>query len=278
LGVDVFQRFFEKVVDLCQVAGLVWGKELFVDATKVAANADLDSLVPRFYHEAKTHVADPFPDTVPTEDTPAVDTANMLQATVDASFAAAAHPWRLLEERCLDPKRSAVGSYRRTTDFRVSLTDPDATPMRTGSGTALGYHDHYVVDGGKPRIILAAFMTPADVMENVPMRDLLWRVCFRRKLRPGQVTGDTTYGTVENVVAVEDAGIRAFFLLPDFDRRTPFFGKSAFTYEAGQDTYRCPQGQLLSRRKTKHTEAEVVYRAEAATCNACPVKAACARG
>jgi hypothetical protein len=122
---------------------------------------------------------------------------------------------------------------------------------------------------------LAALVTPADVMENVPLRDLLWRVCFRRKLRPRQVTGDTTYGTVENIVAVEDAGIRAFFPLPDFDRRTPFFGKGTFTYDADADAYRCPQGQLLSRRKTKYTEEEVVYRAAAATCNACPVKPQC---
>jgi hypothetical protein len=175
----------------------------------------------------------------------------------------------------LDPNRPAVGSYRRTTDFRVSATDPDAAPMRTGARTSLGYHDHYVVDGGKGRIILVALVTPADVMENVPLRDLLWRVCFRRKLRPHQVTGDTTYGTVENIVAVEDAGIRAFFPLPDFDARTPFYGKGAFTYAAERDAYRCPQGQLLPRRKTKYTEDEVVYRANAATCNACPVKAAC---
>ena len=100
-------------------------------------------------------------------------------------------------------------------------------------------------------------MTPADVMENVPLRDLLWRVCFRRKLRPDQVTGDTTYGTVENIVALEDAGIRAFFPLPDFDQRTPFFGKGAFTYDAERDAYRCPQGQVLPRRKTKYTEDEV---------------------
>jgi hypothetical protein len=73
----------------------------------------------------------------------------------------------------LDPTRPAVGSYRRTTDFRVSGTDPGAAPMRTGSGTALGYHDHYVIDGGKARIVLAALVTPADVMENVPLRDLL---------------------------------------------------------------------------------------------------------
>ena len=163
----------------------------------------------------------------------------------------------------------------RTSDFRVSTTDPDATPMRTGSATMLGYHDHYVVDGGKGRIILAALVTPADVMENVPLRDLLWRVCFRRKLRPHQVTGDTTYGTVENIVAVEGTGIRAFFPLPDFEARTPFFGKSVFTYDAVRDAYRCPQGQLRRRRKTKYTEEEVLYRADAAVCNACLVKAEC---
>jgi transposase len=44
----LFQRFFEAIVDQCQQAGLVWGKELFVDATKVNANASLDSVKPRF--------------------------------------------------------------------------------------------------------------------------------------------------------------------------------------------------------------------------------------
>lgn len=60
LGVDVFQRFFEKVVDLCQAAELVWGRELFFDATKVEANADVDTLVPRFYRAAKLHLDDLF--------------------------------------------------------------------------------------------------------------------------------------------------------------------------------------------------------------------------
>src|SRR4051794_25873011 len=62
LGVDVFQRFFEQIVDLCQEAGLVWGKELYFDGTKVEANADFDSLVPRFSYEAKRHLGDLFAD------------------------------------------------------------------------------------------------------------------------------------------------------------------------------------------------------------------------
>jgi transposase len=288
LGIDIFQRFFEQIVDLCQEAGLVWGRELYFDATKVDANADLDSLVPRFYYDARVHVADLFAD-----DAPGIPAEAEPERVADAlpdgvirlpqreipeeseKSAVVDLPWNLLEERRLDPHREAALGYERTSAWRVSTTDPDATPMRTGSRTTLGYHDHYVVDGGKRRIILAALVTPADVMENVPLRDLLWRVCFRRKLRPAQVTADTTYGTIENIVAVEDAGIRAFFPLPDFDHRTPFYGKDKFDYDAEQDEYRCPQGQLLPRHKTKYTEQEVVYRADAATCNACLFKAQC---
>jgi transposase len=38
-GLEVFRRFFEKIVEECIEAGLVWGEELFFDATKVEANA-----------------------------------------------------------------------------------------------------------------------------------------------------------------------------------------------------------------------------------------------
>jgi len=213
LGIDTFQRFFEKIADLCQEAGLVWGRELYFDATKVEANADLDSLVPRFYHAAKTHVAVLFADDTPPA---AAETEEAVEDSLPAGVrrlprelsatgppAIDDPPWRLLEKRRLDPQRPSSGSYMRTTDFRLSLTDPDA--YHAGDGSR--YHDHYVVDGGKRRIILAALVTSADVMENVPMQDLLWRVCFRRKVRPRQITGDTTYGTVENIVTVEDGGI-----------------------------------------------------------------------
>ena len=96
-------------------------------------------------------------------------------------------------------------------------------------GLHFGYHDHYAVDGGEERIILEVLVTPADVMENLPFLDMLWRVCFRWQIRPDQVTGDTTYGTVENIVDVEDQKIRAYVPLPDFDQRTPFYGGDSAT-------------------------------------------------
>src|SRR5436309_11722050 len=65
-GVDIFRRFFDAIVEQCQQEKLVWGKELYIDSTQVNANADLDSLTPRFAVEAReaiqTHLATLFSD------------------------------------------------------------------------------------------------------------------------------------------------------------------------------------------------------------------------
>src|SRR6202165_2398792 len=52
-GVEVSRLFFDAIVEQCQQDKLVWGKELYIDSTQVNANADLDSLTPRFAVEAR---------------------------------------------------------------------------------------------------------------------------------------------------------------------------------------------------------------------------------
>jgi len=52
VGIEVFRRFFEQIVKQCQDEGLVWGRKLYIDATKVQANASRDSVKPRFAVEA----------------------------------------------------------------------------------------------------------------------------------------------------------------------------------------------------------------------------------
>lgn len=283
-GLDIFRRFFEAIGEQCLAAGLVWGQELYFDATKVEANASLDSVAPRFAVEAHlgtlftateevtTGDAEQGADAVGPAPLPVELTAEAHAALAEA--AASRHDWIGEAGR---PNRTVIrGDDRRLADFRASFTDPDASLMRyRGGGLDLGYHDHYVVDGGTARIVLAALVTPAEVMENLPMLDLLWRVCFRWKLHPRQVTGDTTYGTTENIVAVENAGVRAYVPLPDFDHRTQLFGKDRFTYEAERDLYHCPGGHELRLRKHKHTERVRLYQAPAAAGNVCALKAQC---
>ncbi len=259
LGMPVFRRFFEAVTEQCVKAGLVQGNELIFDATKVRANASMDSLIPRLRLLTEEHLAQLEPPEQP----------ETLWAMNDAR-------WDLLQECRLDPERPASDGYERKSDRQVSTTDPDAVAMRTsGQKASLGYHNHYVIDGGKARIILNSLVTPADVMENAPMLPLLRRAIFRWRVKPKRVIGDTTYGTAENIRELEESGIRAYVPLPDWDQRTPYFGASLFAYDPEYDRYVCPQGETLRKRKTKYTEEKVIYSADAAICNACPVKAAC---
>jgi hypothetical protein len=302
-GVDVFRRFFEAIVEQCQQEKLVWGKELYIDSTQVNANADLDSLTPRFAVEARaaiqTHLAALFSDeesqqeqqTAATKVVAASSEGTLTEGMMSAMPTplpiplskaeqedlaqdnAARHDWIAQEGR---QQREVHGLYQRTADFKVSTTDPDATPMRLkGGGTHLGYHTHYVVDGGKAPIILQVLVTPLEVMDNQPMRDLIFRARFRWKLWPRHMTGDTKYGTLQNIKALEDAGIRAYVPLPDWEHKTPLYGPSKFTYDAVQDRYICPHGQPLRRFRTEYQAEKVEYRADAATCNACPLKAQC---
>ncbi len=293
LGLASFERFFEHVVELCQQAGLVWGQELFFDATKIRANADVDSLVPRFYWRAKQHLDELFADAGPDEqpageeqappklspgaivDLPTVLPVPLAPTAYEALAAENTARCPLLDHRRLDPDRPPSGPYRRLTDLRVSPTDPDAAPMKLGGQAALGYHDHYVVDGGKKRIILHALVTPADVMENTPMLDLLRRVRFRWKLRPKRAVGDTTYGTGENLQGLAADGIRAYVPLPDWGKSSPFFSQRDFTYDPEQDIYLCPQGTVLRFRGHNHGAQIRIYQAPTATCQACSIRSQC---
>jgi hypothetical protein len=105
------------------------------------------------------------------------------------------------------------------------------------------------VDGGKARIVLNALVTPFEVTENAPMLDLLWRSVFRWRLRPAQVTGDATYGTIANIAAVERANIRAYYVpLTSAGKARPYFSKEEFAYDAEGDLYRCPAREVLCSR------------------------------
>jgi len=285
-GLEVFRRFFDAIVEQCAAVGLVWGRELYIDATKVVADAAVDSITPRFAVAARAHVDDLFAQDVdalgtpgPAPDTAALPALIMLRPTSaeDAADLATAnagrHDW--IAEAGRQDRSYADPRYQRTGDLAVSTTDPDATHLRQRDGVRLGYQAHYLVDGGKARIILGALVTPAEVPEDWPAADLAWRARFRWRLWPRQATGDKAYGTLSLIRALEDQHVCAYIPLPDFDSRSPYFGKLAFAYDPTRDAYTCPQGHTLRYRSVSRGPRIYLYKGEAATCNACPLKARC---
>lgn len=207
---ETFRRFFAVILEQCQQAGLVWGKELYRDSTEVQANAAYRSLTPRFAVEAReatkaveahltalfADLADsadsspdrsdaasspsnsslppPHPSSLPVEPTllPVRLTVEQREDLVAAN--AARHDW--IAALGAQDRRENGSWYRRLADFQVSTTDPDAAPMHTKGPVDMGSRTHFVVDGGKERVIQTVLVTPpSEVMDNQPMLDLLWR-------------------------------------------------------------------------------------------------------
>ena len=117
LGVPVFRRFFEHVVDRCDDAGLIWGTEVLADATRVPGNASMDALVPRLKTVVDDHLVELFA------------TGTSPEAATDVSTTAPAR-WDLLETCRLDPQRPPSEPYRRISDRKISRTDPDAAAVK----------------------------------------------------------------------------------------------------------------------------------------------------
>ncbi len=284
-GLEVFRRFFERIVEECFETGLVWGEELFFDATKVEANASLDSTRSRSLVEGRLeeHLVEVFP-----EDTPSlrdeVVHPGVLAGVVGpegderqalAQTNARQHRW--LAEAGRQERGVVRWGYKRIADLRMSTTDPDASPMhqKNKSASRLGYLTHYVVDGGKARVILDVLVTGAEVMENLPMVEMLFRNTFRWRLRPRSVTGDAAYGTRENIAAIEKAGVRAYTALAEQGKRTSLLTIEAFVYDAERDLYTCPQGEILRRQGHDHRGGYVRYAVRSSACNECPLKSKC---
>src|SRR4051794_37850386 len=114
LGLPVFRRFFEAITEQCVKAGLVRGDELIFDATKVRANAAMDSLIPRLHLLTEARLAQFEPAEPPT--------------TLWEQNKAR---WDLLDECRLAPDRPASDGYERKSDRLVSATDPEAVAMKS---------------------------------------------------------------------------------------------------------------------------------------------------
>jgi Transposase DDE domain len=118
-------------------------------------------------------------------------------------------------------------------------------------------------------------VTPAEAPDNQPALDLLWRTRFRWKLRPRQITGDTKYGTAENVAAIEQAHIHLYVPLSEVGQRAAIFGEQDFRYDPAADVYHCLGEKVLRFLSQSDATHRRIYQASAADCTGCSLREHC---
>lgn len=153
--------------------------------------------------------------------------------------------------------------------------EADARLMKTGEGpSAVAYNVQTVVDA-KNKLIVHHELTnePNDLRCLLPMASGAKEVLGSATLN---VVADAGYSNGQHAKACEEAGITPYVPVQRAENNQgegAYFGRSAFTYEASSDSYRCPAGEVL-RRKTINTAARLVFYTTGA-CGGCALKAHC---
>jgi len=125
-------------------------------------------------------------------------------------------------------------------------------------------------------------VTPGEVHEAHRLESLIDNHEKNTETTVETAVADSKYGSIENYLACRDRGIKAHFKsLEETQKGTGtkkgIFAKEAFTYNAKTDTFTCPAGQSLKRRKFFKKRQHYEYIASAGTCNSCQLKEQCTK-
>lgn len=209
-GVEVFDQLFARVLEACEVAGLIEGRTVYADSTVLKANADVHSRISRQLwnqlEEARLREEqagqEPLPLTGSVDGSIPASQADSLMAPPEppARPAVGESVPPPTPDRPKDPQAALLPSPP-TGKFNarwVSKTDPDAaTTFRRGKGVTLGYRDHTLVDG-RCGIILATVATRADYDDADLLPVLLDQAERYIEVRPREAVADSQYGSRKN--------------------------------------------------------------------------------
>jgi len=255
-GVELFQSFFERIVWQCVENGLVDGSKLFCDSSLVEADASCNSIVDtqglrRYLNPAYRELEKRLDEAK----------ANNEQADKDNSGD--------------DPPRRNVVNQRY-----ISTTDPEASVVRKGQGKAkLHYQTHRGIDGAYG-VITATIVGPGDQNEAHRLRDLIEAHQEHTRHNVEVVIADSKYGTTANFFDCHDHGIAAHMPVlkqtqDRQERRRKIFPESRFIYDRQSDTYKCPAGQTLSKRKHWVERKAFEYVTAKGVCQQCSLRTQC---
>ena len=169
----------------------------------------------------------------------------------------------------------------------VSSTDPEARFMHGAHASVPGFNAQVSVTRGQ--IIVHAGITnePIDTNQLVPA---LEGIKENTGEYPKAALADTGFNSGPNLAAMEARQVDGY--VPEKNERnigkgqpvnTEFYRKEDFRYDAEQDCYHCPAGQVLKptgeiHTRTKYSKHDAIrYRTALGTCLKCPLKDRCTK-
>ena len=249
---------------MCIQLNLIAGNTLFVDGTKIRANAGWKTQWTRKRaHNALAKIEERI--TALLTDCESADAAE----AGSESFVKVAQ--ELKNQNVLKAKVKNILSKLQSEDDSLNAVDPECAPMHGNKGSFPSYNTQHVVDAKHGLIVHADAVSDAtDTSQFAQQIDQanqsLGKPCTAACADAGYAnTEETEKIDAQHIQVIVPTNIQAR------EEEEGPFAKSKFTYIAQRNEYRCPEGHPLIYQGFDSTNRKHEYRIHAKeTCLACP--------
>lgn len=255
---------------LCIQLNLIAGNVLFVDGTKIRANASRSRSHDRAWYEKKLADLDRLIEQL-LKDCAAIDRREQQQGSW-VEMQKELTRSRNLKERVQEALRGFDGTTRR----HVNQTDPDCALMKSVQGSHAAYNVQLVVDDKQGLLLQADAVEQATDVNQ-----------FARQIEAANALlespcetacADAGYADTTELEKIDSRGIRVIVPSQRQALKEPEepFSKSHFAYDQEQDVYSCPEGHRLRYESTEKRTGKRHYRIpDGAICQRCRHYGAC---
>lgn len=260
----VLKKVLKQCARLCIKLDLIAGNVLFVDGTKIRANASRSKTHNQAYYEQLLSEIDGRIEQL-LEECEGID-----QQEEELGSSVAMDKELAKAERLKSKIKEALEAFQETGREQVNLTDPDCALMRSPQGSHASYNLQHVVDDQHGLIVHAeAVNETSDVNQFARQIEQANEVLEE----PCEVScGDGGYADTEELQKIDGQGIKV--IVPSqrqaLHKGEKPFSKSHFTYDKEQDCYWCPEGHRLSYIGTDKNNGKRHYQiSDRALCHHC---------
>ena len=206
-GHEIFKRFFDKIISLCQKHGLIKGNRVMTDSSLFKADASIDSIVAKDKELANQ------------------EREKILNRNVNDPM----------------PKRTIKN------DTHVSMSDPDSTLARKeGTPRGLKYKMHTTIDADS-RVVLSSRITTGATHDTKIFIEQIKSIKSDYNLNITEAIADRGYGAIDNIKQLHNMGITTYIPLfnTKVGKKVLDIIAAGFRYDKKENKYICPAGKDL---------------------------------
>jgi transposase len=282
------EQLFVEVLGVLSQAGLVSLERVMHDGTKIKANAADNSFrrepTLRQHLEAAREQVKRLEQEAERDPEGEAQSRRQRQAQRRAAQERQQRIQKSLDE--LEQIRATKDDPKERAEARASLSDPEARIMKQAQGAIGPAYNVQISTDAPEKIIVGVGVSQAasDAAELAPATD---RIAANTGGQPAEMVVDGGFTNQPTLEAMEQREIELIGSLTDRTANTeaalrkrgvgPEFFPSAFTYQAGQNHYLCPESKVLryEGREKQNGVIRYRYRAAAADCQNCPWRSHC---